>query len=169
VAAPRRRLPLLRLAALPEARAERRAGGGVENGFYVLGLRAEARLVRGRIIEARWRPPRPTKDRVSIFRSLQGLGAQPSPNGGPAFGRKKDRTLGAQLFSSVSPAASSRIRGLSVPDAQNYGPQRIEPKRHNLSEPARLVSPRTSRPSAAKRTGLRAPALPQCRCAALIP
>jgi hypothetical protein len=44
VAAPRRRLPLLRLAALPAARAERRAGGGVENGFYVRGLRAEARL-----------------------------------------------------------------------------------------------------------------------------
>jgi endogenous inhibitor of DNA gyrase (YacG/DUF329 family) len=47
-----------------------------------------------------WRPgavassSRPTKDRVSMFRSLQGLGA-PSPRTGPAFGRKKDRTLGA--------------------------------------------------------------------------
>jgi hypothetical protein len=44
VAAPRRRLPLLRLAALPAARAERRASGGVENGFYVRRLPAEARL-----------------------------------------------------------------------------------------------------------------------------
>jgi hypothetical protein len=61
----------------PKARAEWWAGGGVENAFYVLGLRAQARLVRGRIMEglARWRPPRPTKDRVSMFRSLQGLGA----------------------------------------------------------------------------------------------
>jgi hypothetical protein len=42
VAAPRRRLPLVRVAALPEARAERRAGGGVENGSYVRGLRPEA-------------------------------------------------------------------------------------------------------------------------------
>jgi hypothetical protein len=41
VAAPRRRLPLLRVAALPEARAERQARGGVENGFYVRGLRPE--------------------------------------------------------------------------------------------------------------------------------
>jgi hypothetical protein len=49
----------------------------------------------------RWRPPRPTKDRVSMFRSLQGLGA-PSPRTGPAFGRKKDRTLGAQLFSHLA-------------------------------------------------------------------
>jgi hypothetical protein len=42
VAAPRRRLPLLRLAALREVRAERRAGSGVENGVYVRGLRPEA-------------------------------------------------------------------------------------------------------------------------------
>jgi hypothetical protein len=63
--------------------------------------------------------------------------------------------LGAQLFSSVSPAASSRIRGLSVPDAQNYGPQRIEPKRHNLSEPGCLVFPERAGLLAAKRTGLR--------------
>jgi hypothetical protein len=42
VAAPRRRLSFVWVAALPGARAERRAGGGVENGFYVLGLRAQA-------------------------------------------------------------------------------------------------------------------------------
>ena len=39
MAAPRRRLPVLRLALLPDAQAERRAGGGVENGLYVRGLR----------------------------------------------------------------------------------------------------------------------------------
>jgi hypothetical protein len=44
VAAPRRRLSLVRVAALPEARAERRAEGGVENGVHVLGLRAQAHL-----------------------------------------------------------------------------------------------------------------------------
>jgi hypothetical protein len=48
VAAPRRRLPLLRLAALPEARAERRADGGVENGFYVRGMPAETCLATRR-------------------------------------------------------------------------------------------------------------------------
>jgi hypothetical protein len=44
--APRTRLPLMRVALLPEARAERRAGNTVENGFYVYGLRTEARLSR---------------------------------------------------------------------------------------------------------------------------
>jgi hypothetical protein len=48
VAAPRRRLPLMRLAALPDAHAERRANGGVENGLYVFGLRPVARLEAGK-------------------------------------------------------------------------------------------------------------------------
>src|SRR5512132_1411427 len=48
---------------LPEARAEQRAGGGVENGFYVLGLRAQAcrlkKTVLGKEKESRgvWRAP----------------------------------------------------------------------------------------------------------------
>ena len=44
VAAPRTRLSRMRLAALPEARAERRAGGAVENSLFVFGLRPDARL-----------------------------------------------------------------------------------------------------------------------------
>jgi hypothetical protein len=78
VASPRRRLSLVRVAALPEARAERRAGGRVENGFYVLGLRAEA-LERQNGLDRR----KNTRKAGEGSPGVPVLDGPPSPRSGP--------------------------------------------------------------------------------------
>jgi hypothetical protein len=104
MAAPRRRLSLLRLAARPESPSRmvgrrwsgerllrtRPAGASSPSGGPVAVASSSAH--EGSCLDV----PKPAR-----------AGRPPSPNGGPAFGRKKDRTLGAQLFSRLGARRSS--------------------------------------------------------------
>jgi hypothetical protein len=118
VAAPRRRLSLLRLAALPEGRAERRAGGGVENGFYVLGLRAQACRLKKTVLGQRRRAG------VSGVRR-------------PPTGRKRG--------SSATPSGSGVHSGLVCGSPYDAGiPAAGQPSEPNREGRRRRSSPRTS-------------------------
>jgi hypothetical protein len=94
--------------------------------------------------------PRPTKDRVSIFRSLQGLGAQPSPNGGPAFGRQEAPDLGRPA---LLKCLSRRVQ--PHPRALGTGCSKLRPAK-DRARASQFVRagvpriPRTSRPSSRK-------------------
>jgi hypothetical protein len=170
VAAPRRRLSLLRLAALPEARAERQAGGGVENGFYVLSLRAEAcltprdELERLNGLRARKKTRKAGEGLRSSVPSSDPCPSLPSRDASPVSvgkdgyqrndeddqkpGRHSDPFLGSRPDSTRN-GCSLRVEGFSI---EAY-PERLRPSQERPPQKGRPAPSRQARAEASKPRG----------------